>query len=77
MGGLLWEAWKVEWRAERSLTERLRKGQPYEITTYLRNVLLGKVCVFLGSAPNFPQTDFYFLGYLTLPRASPSLRSLD
>lgn len=75
--GLGWGwAWKAERRGERSLTERLRKGQPYEITAYQRNVLLGKVCVFLGSAPNFPQTDFYFLGlsHSPLPRL-PSLPS--
>lgn len=65
-------SWKAERRGERSLTERLRKGQPCEITAYQRNVLLGKVCVFLGSTPNFPQTDFYFLGLSHSPPPHPS-----
>lgn len=65
------ELWKAERRAERSLTESLRKGQAYEITAYLRNVLLGKVCVFWEVLQIFHRQLFIFLGYLTLPRTSP------
>lgn len=53
--------WKAEReRAERRLTERLRKGQPYEITAYLRNVLLGKVCVFWEVLQIFHRQLFFF-----------------
>lgn len=57
---------------ERSLTEGLRKGQPYEITAYLRNVLVGKVCVFWEALQIFHRQLFIFFIF-----PPPSPNSLD